>query len=176
MILTPDNPHLSRPKYELPDDPDSPLGEGQPAPIEDQASAVDDLLRAVDCTARTPDPVPAEVAALVNASIAENTRRAYRSDLAHFVAWGAQMPAEPALVASYLAAHAETLSVATLVHRVATISKAHEAKRLANPCRSEIVRAPRFGASNARGGSPSARPSHCSERTCSESWTPWARV
>jgi integrase len=45
------------------------------------------------------------------------------------------------MVASYLAAHADRLSVATLVRRVATISKAHEAKGLPNPCRSEIVRA-----------------------------------
>jgi integrase len=44
-------------------------------------------------------------------------------------------------VASYLAAHAETLSVATLVRRIATVSKAHEARGLPNPCRSEIVRA-----------------------------------
>jgi hypothetical protein len=30
------------------------------------------------------------VAALIEASIAANTRRAYRSDLAHFVTWGGQ--------------------------------------------------------------------------------------
>jgi len=58
------------------------------------------------------DPVPNEVAAFIEASIADNTRRAYRSDLAHLSAWGGTLPAEPALVASYLAAHAETLSVA----------------------------------------------------------------
>ncbi len=108
-------------------------------------------LLAVDCTARTPDPVPAGVAALVEASIAENTLRAYRSDPAHFAAWGGRLPAEPALVASYLAGHAETLSVATLVRRIATISKAHEAKGRANHCRSEIVRATLRGIKRTRG-------------------------
>jgi hypothetical protein len=54
---------------------------------------------------------------------------------------GRQLGAHPAVVASYVAAHAETLSVATLVRRLATISKAHEASGLLNPCRSEIVRA-----------------------------------
>ena len=49
--------------------------------------------------------------------------------------------AEPALVACYFAAHAESLSVATLVRRVGTISRAHEAKGLPNPCRSVLVRA-----------------------------------
>ncbi len=87
------------------------------------------------------DSVLDEVAALVEASIADNTRRAYRSDLAHFTAWGGFLPDKRALVASYLAAYAETLSVATLVRRIATISKAHKAKGLPNPCRSEIVRA-----------------------------------
>ena len=64
------------------------------------------------------------VADLVKNSVAANTRRAYRSDLGHFAAWGGQLPAEPTLVASYLAAYAETLSVATLVRRIATISNA----------------------------------------------------
>jgi site-specific recombinase XerC len=50
-------------------------------------------------------------------------------------------------VASYLAAHAEKLSVATL----ATISKAHEAREPPNPCRSEIVRATLRGVKRKRG-------------------------
>ncbi len=55
------------------------------------------------------------------------------------------------MVAAHLAAHSETLSVATLVRRVATISKAHEAKGLPNPCRSEIVRATLRGIKRTRG-------------------------
>jgi integrase len=74
-------------------------------------------------------------------SIATNTRRAYASDLAHFETWGGRLPATPVSVSTYLATLARTLSVATLVRRVATISKAHEAKGLANPCCSEVVRA-----------------------------------
>ncbi|MGD0563082.1 MAG: site-specific integrase [Roseiarcus sp.] len=88
---------------------------------------------------------------MVEASIADNTRRAYQSDLAHFAAWGGHLPAGPAVVASYLAAHAETLSVATLVRRIATISKAHEARGLPNPCRTEIVRATLRGIKRTRG-------------------------
>ena len=55
------------------------------------------------------------------------------------------------MVASYLATHSETLSVATLVRRIATISKAHEARGLRNPCRSEIVRATMRGVRRTRG-------------------------
>lgn len=138
--LTRDNPHLSRPTIEVADGLDTPTTEGLPSLAGDQC-------RASNCTTHLQD----RVAALVENSISDNTRRAYQSDLAHFDAWGGQLPAGPEVVASYLAAHAETLSVATLVRRIATISKAHEARRLPNPCRSEIVRATLRGIKRTRG-------------------------
>ncbi len=88
---------------------------------------------------------------------ARSTRWAYHSDLAHFAAWGGLLPAEPPLVASYLATHAETLTVATPASRIATISKAHEAGGLPNPCRSEIVRATLRGVKRMRGIAPPQR-------------------
>jgi integrase len=91
------------------------------------------------------------LADLIANSIAANTRRAYASDLAHFESWGGGIPPTPVMVAAYLAAHSETLSVATLVRRTATISKAHEARGLPNPCRSEIVRATLRGVKRTRG-------------------------
>jgi integrase len=138
--LTRDNPHLSRSTNSLPKDPDS-------APNDDNLPT----FRGQACASTCTNDIPEQVAALVEASIAENTRRAYRSDFAHFATWGGEMPADPAVVASYLAAHAETLSVATLVRRAATISKAHGAKGLPNPCRSEIVRATLRGIKRTRG-------------------------
>ena len=66
-------------------------------------------------------------------------------------------------MAYYLAVHAETLAVATLVRGIATISKAHEARGCPNLCRSEIVRATLRGVKRTR-------------RTSSGSWTPWART
>jgi integrase len=77
----------------------------------------------------------------VRESLAANTRKAYLYDLAHFEAWGGAIPASPELAAAYLAQHAGQLAVATLVRRVASISKAHEARGLPNPCRAEIVKA-----------------------------------
>jgi hypothetical protein len=81
------------------------------------------------------------VARLVRDSLTENSRRAYLSDLAHFESWGGQVPATDQLIASYLAAHAETASTATLQRRVASLSKAHRALGLANPTQSELVKA-----------------------------------
>jgi hypothetical protein len=56
------------------------------------------------------------IADLVRESLAPNTRAAYLADLAHFENWGGRIPAEPGTIAAYLASHADTLSVATLIH------------------------------------------------------------
>jgi integrase len=94
---------------------------------------------------------PLGVTRLIEHSLADSSRKAYRSDLDHFGAWGGAIPASPETVAAYLAAHVETLSVATLVRRIATLSKAHRAKGLPNPCQSEIVRATLKGIKRLRG-------------------------
>jgi integrase len=97
-------------------------------------------------------PVDERVASLVRDSLADNTRRAYLSDLAHFETWGGQVPATDELIASYLAAHAETLSSATLQRRVASLSKAHRALGLLNPTQSELVKAVLRGIKRNHGG------------------------
>ena len=135
-VLTRDNVHLSRPTIEVCEGVESLSRHGLP-------SLAGRKICASICNPR--------VAALVENSISGNTRRAYQSDLAHFEAWGGDLPADPTVVASYLAAHAETLSVATLVRRMATISKAHEARGVTNPCRAEIVRATLRGLKRMRG-------------------------
>ena len=87
----------------------------------------------------------------VHAGVSDNTRRAYRSDLRHFLDWGGTVPASDVVLAAYLAQHAGTLSVATLARRVASISKAHRAKGLPNPARSELVRSMLRGIRRAHG-------------------------
>lgn len=86
-----------------------------------------------------PQNAPATVQELLHASLAENTRRAYRSDLAHFLAWGGTIPASPEMVATYLADWAGRLSVASLTRRVASISKAHTSQGMKSPTRSDLV-------------------------------------
>lgn len=138
--LTPDNTHLSKSTMS------SKAGDDA-AP----ATATDDqqfaIINAVNCTT----DLDQRVARLVDAGIADATRRAYRADLAHFRAWGGELPAEPETVAAYIAAHSDCLSVATLVRRVAAISKAHAARGLPNPCRAELVRATLRGIKRVRG-------------------------
>lgn len=72
-------------------------------------------------------------------AISENTRRAYRSDLKHFMEWGGDIPSTPERVAEYLAVHAEELSIATLTRRLASISVAHRSRGLRSPTSDLIV-------------------------------------
>ena len=67
----------------------------------------------INCTSQ-----PNTVADYIRESLAENTRVAYLSDLAHFEAWGGRIPASPETIAEYLVAHADLLSVATLNRRL----------------------------------------------------------
>lgn len=87
---------------------------------------------------------------LVEHSLAENTRTAYLSDLRHYTGWGGTLPATPAMIATYIAAHADILAVATIARRVATLSKAHDALD-ANPCLSALVKATLQGLRRRRG-------------------------
>jgi site-specific recombinase XerC len=139
-ILTRDNTHLSQPKRvddHLTHSCEVNVNPAQGAlstPYQDGSKAL-----------------PAGVLALIAKSISEGTRRAYRSDLAHFEAWGGTLPAAPNQIALYLADHADSLSVATLVRRIATLSKAHEAQGFANPCRADVVRGTMRGIKRCRG-------------------------
>jgi site-specific recombinase XerD len=85
--------------------------------------------------------VSPQVQHYLQASLSDNTRRAYSNDIAHFLAWGGRIPATPARVASYLAEHAQILSYATLCRRVVAIGRAHSIKRLPSPAHAEMVKA-----------------------------------
>jgi integrase len=97
------------------------------------------------------EALPLNVSAFVRDSLAVNTQRAYVSDLEEFERWGGNIPAAAEVVASYLAHRADTLAVATLVRHLASISKAHEARGLPNPTRSELVRATLRGIRRTKG-------------------------
>lgn len=125
--LTRDNPLLSRSKTDEPD-----LMESQ---------QVGEVKGADGSEINFTTVLSDKVSAYVEQGLAENTKRAYAADLAHFESWGGSIPATDTVVASYLAEHAETLALATLCRRLATLSKAHTAKGLASPTSSELVKA-----------------------------------
>jgi hypothetical protein len=95
--LTRDNIHLSRPIL--------------PAP---QIASDDNCSR--NSFAGCADP---KILEFIAAATSSNTRRAYQSDLRHFLTWGGCLPATPEEIAGYLADHAASLSTATLARRLA---------------------------------------------------------
>ena len=98
----------------------------------------------IDIRRSTPT-LSAQVAQYLQASLSENTRRAYSNDIEHFLKWGGRIPASAASVASYLAEHAHSLSFSTLSRRVVAIGRVHKIKGLASPTQSEIVKATLHG-------------------------------
>lgn len=85
------------------------------------------------------------------AAHADNTLRAYSSDLKHFLAWGGTLPATPESVARYLAHFATTLSCATLTRRATAIGRAHRQQGMPSPTQHELVRATLHGIMRSKG-------------------------
>lgn len=101
---------------------------------------------AIDCTDFAglnclDEELTAAAASLVRASVAPASAKAFRGDIAQFLAWGGALPSSPAMIARYIADFASVHAVATIQRRVASISKAHEMAGHPNPCRSETVKA-----------------------------------
>lgn len=89
-----------------------------------------DNFRAKNCT------VPEAVETLLENALSENTRKAYRADIASFVSWGGTIPSSPEEIASYIAASAHYLSVPTIRRGLSALSFAHETLELSsNPVR-----------------------------------------
>lgn len=84
--------------------------------------------------------VSGAVACYVQSSLAENTKRAYASDIRQFETVAGPLPATEATVAAYIANEAPHLKVSTLIRRLASISKLHDMRGWPNPVRSQLVR------------------------------------
>ena len=93
----------------------------------------------------TVQSVDASVAEYLRESLAESSKKAYRSDIQHFIAWGGIIPTTPETLARYLAAHAQTHSNATLTRRLTSISRAHTSQGYPSPTQSDLVHATLHG-------------------------------
>ncbi len=85
-------------------------------------------------------PACVEVRRYLDNALADNTRRAYRTDFEHFQAWGGTVPASPEKIAGYLSEHAGAFSIATLQRRMVSIGKAHTMKGYPDPTKSDLVK------------------------------------
>lgn len=94
-----------------------------------------------DLTLHPPHGLPvADVRHYVENALSGNTRRAYKNDLAHFIAWGGAVPSTLEQVAAYLGSHAGVLSIATLQRRLVSIAKAHTMQGHPDPVKSDLVK------------------------------------
>lgn len=98
-----------------------------------------------------PRRLPSVIACYVERTIADNTRRGYESDVSHFLRHGGRLPATERMVALYLAKQADTLRVATLQRRLASIAWAHRQRRLRSPIGAPLVRDTMKGIRRAKG-------------------------
>lgn len=76
----------------------------------------------------------------INSALSDNTRIAYKSDLAHFMSWGGSIPASPELVSRYLAFYADSNASATLSRRIVSINRAHTSQNLPSPTKADLVK------------------------------------
>ena len=103
-----------------------------------------------DCThnflqSTAPEIDHAKLSQYLQASLSDNSKRAYLNDVRHFLAWGGRIPSTPEQVAGYLVAHAETHSNSTLTRRLVSISRAHTSQGHASPTKTDAVKATLHG-------------------------------
>lgn len=115
---------------------------------------------------------PAERALIPSAAVSEQTRanlaasksdrtkRAYRSDAAHFEAWCGErdrpaLPAAPETVADYISSLAEVgMAAATITRRLSAISQGHKMAGLETPTQTQLVRMTAAGIRRTLGTAP----------------------
>jgi len=105
-------------------------------------------------------PPTGSVAGYVASASSKATKRAYASDVRHFIRRGGAIPATPAMVAEYLAKLAPAMKVATLERRCVSIAQAHRDQGLKSPTRAEVVIATMKGIRRQHGTRQRGQP-HC---------------
>lgn len=90
--------------------------------------------------------------ALRNASLSIATRKAYSSDVRHYLKNHGSLPAKPNQVALYLANWSQTHSCATLVRRMAALDWWHRSRGVVSPVKSTVVQETLRGIKRIYGG------------------------
>jgi integrase len=78
--------------------------------------------------------------AFLAAATSDNTRRAYRSAIRHFLAWGGMLPADEPMAIRYLLAHADSHNPRTLALRLTALSQWHLHQGFPDPAATPTVR------------------------------------
>ena len=87
----------------------------------------------------------------IHAATSNNTRKAYQSDIRHFMNWGGLLPASPDSIVNYLHQHAAVLNPRTLHRRLTAIKQWHLTQNFADPTSHPYIRKTLTGIKNTHG-------------------------
>ncbi len=87
----------------------------------------------------------------IHLATSENTRKAYRSDIAHFENWGGKLPANAQMIVQYLEAHAPQLNSRTLSRRLVALKHWHTFQGFPDPTTQPIVKKTLIGIARTHG-------------------------
>lgn len=87
----------------------------------------------------------------IHAATSNNTRKAYQSDVRHFINWGGLLPASPESIVNYLHQHATVLNPRTLHRRLTAIKQWHLTQGFADPTSHPYIRKTLTGIKNTHG-------------------------
>lgn len=74
------------------------------------------------------------------AATSDNTRRAYQSDVRHFVEWGGFLPTSAEVIMHYLQQHADSLNPRTLIRRLTALKNWHLYQGFTDPTSHPMIR------------------------------------
>lgn len=80
-----------------------------------------------------------------------NTRKAYQSDVRHFISWGGLLPLSPELIINYLHQYASILNSRALHRRLTTIKQWHLTQGFIDPTSHPYIRKTLTGIKNTHG-------------------------
>lgn len=85
------------------------------------------------------------------AATSDNTRRAYQSDIRHFIDWGGLLPTSAEIIMNYLQQYATNLNPRTLVRRLTALKNWHTYQGFTDPTAHPLIRKTLTGIKNVHG-------------------------
>ncbi|MBX3709493.1 MAG: tyrosine-type recombinase/integrase [Gammaproteobacteria bacterium] len=76
----------------------------------------------------------------IHAATSDNTRRAYRQDIRHFITWGGKLPTTTDVIVTYLHTHAAKLNARTLARRLIALKNWHVLQGFSDPTNHPLVK------------------------------------
>lgn len=83
---------------------------------------------------------PLSLTEYIEAATSDNTRKAYRQDIQHFINWGGLLPAAPDSIVRYLQFHAASLNPRTLTRRLTALKNWHVYQGFSDPTAHTLIR------------------------------------